>query len=342
MDTGFRLIRTAVVAAGLACVSLQAGASTPLPAATPTFGLAAAPDGSWLVADTGTGVFNLRKGTSQWLASLPGATDVVALGVGDMFALTSPGFGGDGHLYRVSHGSVRDVADISGFEAAVNPDGREINSNPFDLAVLSGGSVVVADAAANAIVVADMRGDVDWIATLPNQLVSTANLKQLAGCPGSSAPFCNLPPMLPAQAVATSVAVGPDGYLYAGELKGFPAPTGYSRIWRIDSRARHVVCGSSPQCVEVANGFTSIIDLAFAPDGSLYVTELDEGSWAALDIFGAPQGGTVNRCNIKTWVCTPAASGLLMPSSVAVRKDGQAAVLFNALIPGNAQLQLLP
>jgi hypothetical protein len=283
-------------------------------------------------------VFNLRKGTSKWLASLPGATDVGALGVGNLFALTSPGFGGDGHLYRVSLGGVQDLADISGFEAAVNPDGGAIDSNPFDLAVLAGGQVVVADAAANAIVVTDMRGHVDWIATLPNQLVPTTNLRQLAGCPGSGAPFCNLPPMLPAQAVATSVAVGPDGYLYAGELKGFPAPTGYSRIWRIDPRARHVVCGTSPQCVEVTTGFTSIIDLAFAPDGALYVTELDEGSWAAIEIFGAPQGGTVNRCDIQTWSCAPVATGLLMPSAVAVRKDGEAAALINALIPGNAQL----
>jgi glucose/arabinose dehydrogenase len=342
MDSGFRSIRRLVVAAGLACMSLQVNASTTLPAATPTFGLAAAPDGSWLVADTGSGIFNLRKGQTQWLASLPGATDVGVLGVGSMFALTSPGFGGDGHLYRVSRGSVRAIADISGFEAAVNPDGGAIDSNPFDLAVLSGGTVVVADAAANAIVVTDMQGNVDWIATLPDQLVSTANLKQLAGCPGSGAPFCNLPAMLPAQGVATSVAVGPDGYLYAGELKGFPAPTGYSRIWRIDPQARHVVCGASPHCVEVASGFTSIIDLAFAPDGSLYVTEFDEASWAAIEIFGAPTGGTVNRCNITTWTCAQVATGLLMPSAVAVRKDGQAAVLFNALIPGNAQLQLLP
>ncbi|HET9695044.1 MAG TPA: ScyD/ScyE family protein [Steroidobacteraceae bacterium] len=330
------------VAAGSALAAADASAATPLPAATPVFGLDAAPDGSLLVADAGSGVLELRKGTSAAVASLPGVTAVAALGRGDVFAVTSPGFGGSGHLYRASRGSARMVADISGFEAAVNPDGDQVDSNPFDVAVLNGGQVVVADAAANAIVVADMSGTVDWIATLPDQLVSTANLKQLAGCPDSNAQFCGLPPMLPAEAVATSVALGPDGYLYAGELKGFPAPTGQSRVWRIDPSARHVVCGTSPQCVQVAAGFTSITDLSFGPDGTLYVTEFDEASWAAVEFGLGPVGGTVNACAVSSGACTVVATGLPMPTDVAFRKDGQGAVVINALVPGNAQLQPLP
>jgi hypothetical protein len=48
--------------------------------------------------------------------------------------------------------------------------------------------------------------------------------------------------MIPAQAVTPSVAIGPDGAYYIGELKGFPAPTGESRVWRIDPDAHHVHC----------------------------------------------------------------------------------------------------
>jgi len=40
------------------------------------------------------------------------------------------------------------------------PDGAQIDSNPFDVAALSGGSALVADAAANALLVADARGRV--------------------------------------------------------------------------------------------------------------------------------------------------------------------------------------
>lgn len=41
-------------------------------------------------------------------------------------------------------------------------------------------------------------------------------------------------------------------------------------------------------------GSTSIIDLVFGPDGDLYVAEMDELSWAAVEIFGAGAGGEVN------------------------------------------------
>jgi hypothetical protein len=45
------------------------------------------------------------------------------------------------------------------------------------------------------------------------------------------------------------------------------------------------VCGESPKCVKVFDGgFTSIIDLTFRK-GRLYVAELDEKSWAAVEIF---------------------------------------------------------
>src|SRR4029434_8856050 len=106
----------------------------------------------------------------------------------------------------------------------VNPDGGLIDSNPFDVAVLNGNTAIVADAAANALLIVDQRGNVDWIATLPNEVVSTANIKSLVGCPAGPPNICNLPPAIPAQPVTASVAIGPDGAYYVGELKGFPAP----------------------------------------------------------------------------------------------------------------------
>ncbi len=116
--------------------------------------------------------------------------------------------------------------------------------------------------------------------------------------------------MIPAQAVTPSVAIGPDGYYYIGELKGFPAPTGFSRVWRINPAARHVHCSAdpavTPDCTVVADGFTSIIDLAFDRNGTMYVTELDEASWFAVEVTHTPIGGTVNACtlNAGTWDCS--------------------------------------
>ena len=107
----------------------------------------------------------------------------------------------------------------------MNPDGGEVDSNPFDVAALGTKRVLIADAGANAVLVANRRGGVNWVATLPDELVSTENAKALAGCPDAPpelAEICGLPDEIPAQPVATSVAIGPDGAYYVTELKGFP------------------------------------------------------------------------------------------------------------------------
>lgn len=337
-----RTLLAGLVTSGL-LVAFPGAASAAVPHydyASPLFGLASAPDGSLLVADSGAGIVELRNGAGSLVAELPGVTDVAPIGRGDMWALTSFG---DGWLYRVSRGGAKKVANISGFEAAVNPDGAQIDSNPFDVAALTGGSALVADAAANAILVADTRGNVDWVATLPSEVVSTANLQSLLGCPGVAPEFadelgfiCGVP-FMPAEAVPTSVAIGPDGAYYVGELKGFPGPTGASRVWRIEPGTRHADCGTSSACSVVADGFTSIIDLNFGPNGTLYVTELDESSWAAVEIFGGGSGGTVNACGFGTWSCSEVANGLPIPTATTVARGTLYATIL-ALVPGSAQV----
>jgi len=317
------------------------------PFGTPTFGLSDAPDGSLLVADAGSGIVELRNGEGALVAALPGVTDIAPIGRGVMYATTGGSPDGPNpptarSLWRVSRGSTKLVADLGAFEATVNPDGGAIDSNPFDVALLNGGSVLVADAAANALLIVDADGAVDWVATLPNELVSTANIKLLAHCtPGSMVGFCGLPPMMPAQPVTASVAVGPDGAYYVGELKGFPAPTGASKVWRIAAGTRHAHCPSAA-CSVVASGFTSIIDVAFGPDGKLYVVELDEHSWFAIEgPFGGAIGGTVNACQLGG-SCSVVAAGVTMPIAVTFDKRGQLFLLKNALIPGAAQVSAIP
>ncbi len=334
---------TLLTSGALMLNGIAAAESTLIPAAGPVFGVVTAPDGSILATDAGSGVQEYRKGTFSPIAQLPGATDVAAIGRGNMFVITSGGFGGDGRLYRVANGSVREIADLAEFEATVNPDGAEINPNPFDVAVLNGGQALVTDAGGNSLLIVDQRGTIDWVATLPPELVSTANVKSLLGCPGSGAEACDLPESIPAQAVATSIAIGPDGAYYVSELKGFPAPTDESRVWRIEPGARHARCGSSSACSVALDGFTSIIDLTFGPDGTLYVVELDENSWFALEPpAGPPIGGSVNACNVATGSCTQLATGLFMATAATVSKDGTVSVVTNGLIPGAATLSTLP
>ncbi len=309
--------------------------------ATPVFGLAIAPDGAFLVADAGAGIVRLRGSEGRLIASLPGVTDVAPIGSGMMWAVTG-GFPGPSpqKLFRVSrHGKTTLIADLLAFETAVNPAGGTIESNPFDVAALGGGRALVADAAGNSLLIVNKQGTVDWVATLPNQLVSTANVKQLHNCAlQPQQPICGLPPMLPAQPVATSVAVGPDGAYYVGELKGFPAPTGMSRVWRIEPGTRHAVCGTSPACMVVADGFTSIIDLAFDRDGNLYVVELDEASWYAVEVTRNGVGGTVNACETRFWTCGVVKTGLPEPTAAAVTRKGRVYAVIHALQPGEAEI----
>jgi hypothetical protein len=311
--------------------------------ATPIFKLAVAPDGSLLVADAGAGIVELRNGVGSLVAELEGVTDIGPIGRGAMFALRGGGPGlTTGALFHVSRGSTRLIADLYQFEADTNPHPTAVDSNPFDVEVLNGGAVLVADAGGNDLLIVDQNGRVDWIAVFPNEPVSTANIKGLAGCPTpvpDLAFACGLPPSLPAQPVTTSVAVGPDGAYYVSELKGFPAPTGSSRIWRVEPGARHADCATSPDCSIVATGFTSIVDLTFGPDGTLYVVEIDEASWAAVEFGVGSLGGTVNACDPSTWTCSQVATGLPIPVGLAVdRRAGEVYVTINALVPGAAQV----
>jgi hypothetical protein len=354
----FRLISVGLLIS-MVCLSAQAaGAQTnSLPDFDfiTIFGLAAAPDGSLLVADAGAGIVELKNGAGSLIQGLPNATDVALMGGKNLYAITGGGpEPTDGRLFNIVRGKkikMREVANLAAFEAEMDPDGVGPDSNPFDVETTKTGKILVADAGGNDVLIVNKKGKIDWIATLPDEIVPSDNLKKLIGCPNTPpelAEFCNLPEMMPAQAVATSVAVGPDGAYYVGELKGFPFPLGKSRIWRIEPKALHEECGTSPKCSVVADGFTSIVDLTFGPDGTLYVTEIDEASSGAVELgifFGIPgltQGGTVNACNSSTWTCTEKATGLNIPIAAAVTPDGTVYAVINALIPGEATVVTLP
>jgi hypothetical protein len=288
----------------------------PAPAApvwlgAPVFGLDVAPDGSLLAAVASAGLVGIRTGATELIDGLPGLSDVASLGRGDAYVITG---GSDDpalllptsqKLFRLSNGSTREIADLWAFEQAVNPDAfwrPEPNkeSNPFKIALLDGGHLLVADAAANDVLLVEPGGKIDWIAVLT--------------------------PVSPSgpEPVSTSVAVGPDGAIYIGELTGFPGTPGLSRIWRVAPGSRHVVCPSSA-CVQFAGGFTSIMDITFGPDGRLYVVELDEQGWFALELngfFPTSDGGTVSACYVNTAVCSPIATGLSLPTTVTDDRNG--------------------
>jgi hypothetical protein len=332
----------------------------------PLFGLNVGHDDNLLVAEGITGAYKLDpdSGDVELIASIPGLSDVIQIGRGEYLVSTGEGERGpdDGPcpamaVCRIKDGEVTLLADIleweleHDFDGSGNVPGEDSISNPFDLARLSRNKTLVSDAGGNSIhVVHNRTGKIDWVATLPYQDIDTQPIKELAGCPAPGLEFiCELPPVFTIDPVATTVAVGPDGAIYAGELSGFPGPQNKSRVWRIDANAREVLCGTDDdddECTQVDAGpFTAIIDINFGDDGTAYVLELDEAGFL-LSEGPTAQGGTVNACHTSngggdddddgdnggvSWTCEEIATGLPFP--LAVTSDDESVYVTLTLGP---------
>jgi hypothetical protein len=327
--------------AGLIAVS-TAGANPAFYAGPAIFGISTGNDGRLLVADFGQGVVD--GDTGELIAELPFVADVDPIaGTDDLWAITqSPGdptVGGFQYLYRIDgEGNARRVADLYAYEAKFDPDGQGPDSNPFDVEDHNGVAIVT-DAGADAVLSVGLFGIVRTVAVFPNELVSSANASALLGIP--------LPPLMDADPVPTSLAIGPDGAYYVGELKGFPAPLGESRVWRIEPGTRYAHCARRVFLCSVAlDGLTSIIDLTFGPDGRLYVAQIEDKSWLAFEAvaFGGapiPLGGSVHACTLATGACQRVVSGQPGLTSITFRNSALWGAT-RSFLPGLDVTPLLP
>lgn len=326
---------------------------------TPVFDIDAAPDGTILVADGSGTIHSIRGGAAEAVASVPvPATDppttlngIAAIGAGNVFATTGGGDLAEGaKLWRVSPGSARMVADIEAFEIARDPDATigpawkdprceavapynaGPQSNPYHVAALSGGEALVADAAGNALLSARTDGRIEVVAVFTPPVAdgssSTDPADWMTLFELEDGTDCHVQP------VPTSVAVGPDGAYYVGELTGATqnlADTGLSRVWRIAPGARNVTCPSST-CEVVVDGLTSVIDVDFGPDGALYVVEWDSAGWLPA-LMGGGAGGSVQRCDVRSGACSVVAGGLPLPGAITFDASGIPWIVENTFAP---------
>ncbi len=219
-------------------------------------------------------------------------------------------------LHLSANGSWLMGADPLAYEAAANPHPADVDSNPYSVVSAPGGGVI-ADAGGNDVL--------QFTGALPSG-GSISTLAVFADRMVPAPPFLGLPPgaQIPMQAVPNAIAKGPDGAYYVGQLTGFPFQVGGANVYRL-------LPGEQPTVF--ASGFTNIIDLAFGPDGSLYVLEIAAHSLLSDDPTGAlirvaPDGART----------TIASAGLVAPGGVVVGPDGALYVSNFSIFPGMGQV----
>jgi hypothetical protein len=272
-------------------------------------------------------------------------------------AAMPPEFANAGWIMKVpADGAPEPFADVAAFETANNPvpPAELPDSNPYSVAVTADG-LVVADAGGNDLLSVDSSGNVSLIAAFPPfEAMFPAALLEAMGPPpeGEGGPSAEEAPAeaegmaegdemaegeamaegemvpLPVEWVPTSVVVGPDGAYYVGQLTGGPFPLGGASVLRVDP--------ATGETSTYATGFTNIIDIAFGPDGTLYVAEIvhdglmgvfTQGAAPIGALLSVPPGGGETSILIND-------ESFMAPGGLATDAEGAVYASLNTLAPG--------
>jgi sugar lactone lactonase YvrE len=204
----------------------------------------------------------------------------------------------EGYLVKIalSNGVVTQVANLAGYEVANNPDGTDVNPNPWGLVLGTDGNLYATDAGGNSLLrVNPTTGEISLVTTF-------------APIPGTE-PNPELDNRNEVQAVPTGIALAPGGGFFVtylpGEL-GTPPP-GSGRVVRV---------AANGTVSQYATGFNFAVNLAVGPDNNVYVVELIGG-------FGqqGPLPGRVSRV-LANGTKEVVADGLEFPGGIAFDRAG--------------------
>lgn len=224
---------------------------------------------------------------------------VLGLGADPTLRATLPGEAALlGQIVSVTGGTASAVADLAEHERTENPDGGDLDTNPFSLVTRASGGFVASDAGGNSILSVSGTGTIDTLAVLPA---------------GTNPVY---------QAVPTGIAMGPDGTILIGQLTGFPFPVGGANLFSLD--------GSILDTLN--SGFTNLIDVAYGAEGRIYALELDSDS-----LLGSNNTGSlyeVGAGGSKTLLF----GGLESPTGLALGMNGLIYVSENGMSPTDGRV----
>jgi hypothetical protein len=225
----------------------------------------------------------------------------------ELAANVNPLFSDFGQLVRMDASwKAHEIVDVSAYEAFANPDGESpeeegIDSNPYAVNAIAG-QRIVADAGGNDLLRVNNQGEVSTLAVLPHQLYLWPDGLPFGPPPGT---------LVPLDPVPTSIVQGPDKAHYVGQLASLGV--GIANVYRVPAG------GGQPEVY--AGGFTAIIDIAFAPDGSLYVLEIAKNGLIAAELFGDWTGALIH-VGLDGTRTEIASEGLFAPGGMALARDG--------------------
>ncbi|MEA5594952.1 ScyD/ScyE family protein [Rivularia sp. UHCC 0363] len=202
-----------------------------------------------------------------------------------------------------------EVADFAQYEVANNPDGTDIITNPYAMAI-KGDTAYVVDGGANVIYSAGLDGSgIKKVAAFPTQPIMQSELEFPSFEPAGEIPPGEQPsdaPGLPAingqggeapsgpppegttqefpitfQSVPTGITLAPDGSFTTTEYTYFPYPEGKARVFSVNPDTFAID--------EKLTGFTQLTGAAYDEQGNLYVLQhMNTSEWKNI-----LQGGEV-------------------------------------------------
>ena len=278
-----------IIAASVACASESADddgivVEVVVEGLTSPRGLALDQDGNLLIAETGGGrllkVTRDRDVRSLTTTRLPHALNsgpdakytagpsAISLLNGEVFVIVGEFRGNkSARLYRITgetgYEAVTPVTD------AFSPTENRF-SNPYD--IVNAPEVdgwIVSDPGGNSLLAVDLDGNIhDYV------------VFQSFTIPDHEAPV---------EMVPTGIARGADGAVYVGSLTGFPYPREQAVVWRVEDLNGDGDAMDEGEVEPFVTGLTTVTDITFGADGTLYIAEFSSDTRAVL------QGGDFSK-----------------------------------------------